>query len=340
MIDPSGRPRVAAANSPYCQQGAPHGSVDSNCLQRICRASRVKAAVLPQQRRDEATVGPDHDTEHLGAQAHARPPVTRSSAAPRSSTSLEYFVSRTRSFARTTTSYPPTGPSCRKAALILRFTRLRATAPRLHLTASPSLDGSSGTEFTTATATRPSREARRPFSSTRRKSRPLRREGGFLTRSQVRWRLGRKPGAAFGPPVLEDRTASPRLHPGAKPVLALTPPNIWLKGSLCHGASPSLSRFVPPWTPPEQVANLRGIFGVSQEYSGIAFVHVNDTSRGREGVFHIALDSRPSALRRIRSASYFGQRARDRGTSPRRFSGGVATPSVVGKVVHTCGYPC
>jgi hypothetical protein len=54
-----------------------------------------------------------------------------------------------------------------------------------------------------------------------------------------------------------------------------------------------------PWTPPKQVANLRGTIGVSQEYSGFAFVHVKGASRGREGVFHMALDCQPSALRRI-----------------------------------------
>lgn len=181
MIYPSGRPRMTPANSLNCQQGAPHGSVDSNCLQRIRRASRVKAAVLPQQGRYEAPVRSNHTGEDPGPKAHAAPPVTRWSAAPRSSTTLEYSVARTRSSARTTTSYPSIGSSSRKAARILRFTRLRATAPRLHLTARPSLDGSPGREFTTATATRPSREARRPRSRTRRKSRPLRREGGFLT---------------------------------------------------------------------------------------------------------------------------------------------------------------
>lgn len=183
MIYPSGRPRVAPANSLYCQQGAPHGSVDSNCLERICRASRVKTAVLTQQRRDEAPVGCDHPEKNPGSRAHDPPPVARWSAAPRSSTSLEYSVSRTRSSARTTTSYPLTGPRSRKASLILLFTRLRATAPCLHLTASPSLDGSPGREFTRDTTRRPSREARWPRSSTRRKARPLRREGGFLTRS-------------------------------------------------------------------------------------------------------------------------------------------------------------
>jgi hypothetical protein len=143
-------------------------------------------------------------------------------------------------------------------------------------------------------------------------------------------RLGRQPGAALGSPALDDRAARPRFHPGTKTVLTLAPPVIWLKGSLGHGCSPNLSRIVPPWTPSKQVANLRGTIGVSQEYSGFAFVHVKGISRGREGVFHMPLDSRPSALRRIRFGFIHRATSLILRDFPPALSGGV-TPQLGGQ---------
>ena len=182
---------MTPANSPYRQQGAPHGSVDPNCLERIRRATRVKAAILPQQRRYEASIDPDRARHHTRQRAHIRPSTTRASAVASSSTRVEYRTSSTRSSARSTMSYPAVGSTCLKAARRRLFTRLRATAPPVHLTTRPSLAGPTPRGFAAATATKSGLATRRPWAKTRRKSRPLRKEGGFLTRREARptaWR--------------------------------------------------------------------------------------------------------------------------------------------------------
>ncbi len=80
---------------------------------------------------------------------------------------------------------------------------------------------------------------------------------------------------------------------------------------------------------------------MSQEYSGFAFVHVKVASRGREGVFHTALDGQPSALRRIpfgfvTSCNKLGMTELPPGTIPVELHPRWWSD----KVVHTCGYPC
>jgi hypothetical protein len=74
---------------------------------------------------------------------------------------------------------------------------------------------------------------------------PLRQQPNQVSRPPQRlWlphgvrRLGREPGAALGPPMLDDPPTAARLHAGPKPVLALAPPNVRLEGPLAHASSP------------------------------------------------------------------------------------------------------
>jgi hypothetical protein len=221
----------------------------------------MKAAILAQKGGNVAPVDSDQGRQDPGQRAHCSPPVTRSSASLRSLTRFENSISKSLPSARTTTSYPPAGPTCRKAARRRLFTRLRATA-LLHLTASPSLDGPSGRRFANAEATSPFRATLRPSARTRRKSRPLRKEGGFLTRVG----LGRQPSAALGSPALDYRAARPGFHPSAETVLALAASDIGLESSLGHGCSTKSFAYRPALDATkagrESSGDYRGVAGV------------------------------------------------------------------------------
>jgi hypothetical protein len=140
-------------------------------------------------------------------------------------------------------------------------------------------------------------------------------EGGFLTRR----RLGRQPGAALGSPALDDRAARPSLHPSAETVLALAPSGIGLKGSLGHGAHQISRVSSRPW---RHQCRSRIFGGPSGCRRSIAASRLS-TSRPP---LRVAKEFSTSPLTPSRarcvgyvSALYFGQRARDGGTSPRHF---------------------
>jgi hypothetical protein len=92
-------------------------------------------------------------------------------------------------------------------------------------------------------------------------------------------RLGRQPRAALRAAGFQDGTPGPRLHPGAKPVLAFATTGIRLECPFCHSPRSPLLGIFRRIRRRHVVAKSSGFFGVPGEYSRDAFFLVTAPCR-------------------------------------------------------------